>query len=213
MPGPCPVRPARAARRGGLRAGASGFTPHSPRSWAREGRRCVVSEQLWLFFPNTYLAAGRRAQNGGHCGGGVGKNLGNRASKHGFRCLGPLAQVLYGLIERRRDTYVEKLASLVATGLWGSDEELVFAGEEGSVSACKRMADTLTEVMLDAGGHDVLAVSHGSATLQFKKAWEHLVVCDQNVPPGNCCILVYEFDRAARTFTCDQIVNHEAVSP
>ena len=52
-----------------------------------------------------------------------------------------------------------------------------------------------------------LAVCHGSATLQFKLAWEGLARCPQDVRIGNCCVLVYEFDPEALTFACEKIVN------
>lgn len=116
---------------------------------------------------------------------------------------------LPGLIERSYGAYEAKMHSLVPADLWDPGEELVSVGGEGSAAVRRRMVDTLTRVMLEADGGDVLAVSHGSATLQFKKAWEHLATCDQDVPLGNCCILVYEFDPRAKTFVCEQIINHD----
>ena len=68
---------------------------------------------------------------------------------------------------------------------------------------------TLTDLMRSSGEQAVLAVSHGSATLQFKRAWEHLARCPQDVHLGNCCVLVYEFDPVALTFACEQIVNQQ----
>ena len=54
---------------------------------------------------------------------------------------------------------------------------------------------------------NVLAVSHGSATLQFKLAWEHAARCDQGQPLGNCCILVFDYDEEAGSFSNTEIVN------
>ena len=80
---------------------------------------------------------------------------------------------------------------------------------EGSAALRERIVATLTELMVSSRAQTVLAVSHGSATLQFKRAWEHAARCPQDVHLGNCCVLVYEFDPAARTFVCEQIVNQQ----
>lgn len=121
----------------------------------------------------------------------------------------PPVEFVPGLIERCYGTYEQALRVDVPADIWDPGEALVPFGGEGSEAVRSRMVETLTRIMLRPHADNVLAVSHGSATLQFKLAWEHLAKCEQDVHLGNCCILVYEFDTAVRTFTCEQIVNHD----
>ena len=65
----------------------------------------------------------------------------------------------------------------------------------------------MTDIMGAPRAETVLAVCHGSATLQFKLAWEPLARCPQDVHLSNCCVLVYDYDPEARTFACERIVN------
>lgn len=122
----------------------------------------------------------------------------------------PPLEFMPGLIERSYGIYERGPQTDVPADLWDPGEQLVPFGGEGSETVRARMASTLTSVMGRPGVHNVLAVSHGSATLQFKQAWEHRAACDQDVPLGNCCVLVYTFDPAEQTFTCQQIINQSA---
>ena len=115
-----------------------------------------------------------------------------------------------GLIERSYGIYEGGSQADVPADLWDPGEELVEQGGEGSRAVRERMLRTLIRAMQRPGTRNVLAVSHGLATLQFKRAWEHRAACAQDVPLGNCCILVYRFDATTRTFTCQQIVNQLA---
>ena len=119
----------------------------------------------------------------------------------------PPIEFMPGLIERSYGIYESGLQADVPADLWDPGEDLVADGGEGSAAVCARMVDTLTRVMLRPNAETVLAVSHGSATLQFKQAWEHLAECPQDVPLGNCCVLVYRFNPRDRTFICENIVN------
>lgn len=143
----------------------------------------------------------------------------------------PLIQTCPGLIERSYGSLEEGSVDDVPLSVWDPREEIVPFGGEGSVELRARMVKTLTQVMRDAvreahergeqdergehgerdergeDGCNVLAVSHGSATMQFKLAWEHLAQCDQDQPLGNCCILAFAFDPADETFSNISIVN------
>ena len=119
----------------------------------------------------------------------------------------PAVEPVDGLIERSYGSFEGGPASDVPAELWDPGETLVPYGGEGSAALRERIVATLTELMVSSRAQTVLAVSHGSATLQFKRAWEHAARCPQDVHLGNCCVLVFDFDPAARTFVCEQIVN------
>ena len=119
----------------------------------------------------------------------------------------PAVEPVDGLIERSYGPFEGGPASDVPAELWDPGETLVPYGGEGSAALRERIVATLTELMVSSRAQTVLAVSHGSAILQFKRAWEHAARCPQNVHLGNCCVLVFDFDPAARTFVCEQIVN------
>ena len=119
----------------------------------------------------------------------------------------PRVEPVEGLIERSYGPFEGGPAADVPAELWDPGEALVPYGGEGSAALRTRIVGTLTELMCSSGAENVLAVSHGSATLQFKLAWERLALCPQDVHLGNCCVLVYEFDRSSRQFVCERIVN------
>ena len=121
----------------------------------------------------------------------------------------PEVETAEGLVERSYGPFEGGPAADVPTELWDPGEALVPYGGEGSVALRRRIVATLSDLMLASGSGNVLAVSHGSATLQFKRAWEHLARCPQDVRLGNCCVLVYEFDRSSRQFSCEEIVNQD----
>ena len=121
----------------------------------------------------------------------------------------PPVEPVDGLIERSYGPFEEGPAADVPSELWDPGETLVPYGGEGSAALRERVVATMTELMMTSGAGTVLAVSHGSATLQFKLAWEHLARCPQDVHLGNCCILVYEFSRETREFVNTAIVNQK----
>ncbi|HJA28543.1 MAG TPA: histidine phosphatase family protein [Candidatus Olsenella pullicola] len=121
----------------------------------------------------------------------------------------PPVEPVSGLIERSYGPFEEGPAADVPSELWDPGETLVPYGGEGSAALRERIVATMTELMMTSGAETVLAVSHGSATLQFKLAWEHLARCPQDVHLGNCCILVYEFSRETREFVNTAIVNQK----
>ncbi len=119
----------------------------------------------------------------------------------------PPVEPVDGLIERCYGEFEGGPQSDVPADLWDPGEALVPYGGEGSVALRERVVATMTDIMGAPGAETVLAVCHGSATLQFKLAWESLARCPQDVHLGNCCVLVYDYDPEARTFACERIVN------
>jgi len=57
----------------------------------------------------------------------------------------------------------------------------------------QRMTDTLTQIMNDSQGENVLAVSSGGALYSFYLKWRR--ESDQRPSFSNCCILVYEYQK------------------
>lgn len=114
-----------------------------------------------------------------------------------------------GLQERSYGPFEGGPASEVPAELWDPGEALVPFGGEGSRALRARAVSTLTDIMRGARAQAVLAVSHGSFTLQFKLAWAHAAACPQDVPLGNCCILVFDFDERTGVFSNLEIVNQE----
>lgn len=122
----------------------------------------------------------------------------------------PPLEAVDGLIERSYGSFEAGPAAEVPCELWDPGEALIPYGGEGSRALRERMVSTMTQIMLDAGpGACVLAVSHGSASLQFKLAWQSLATCPQDVALGNCCILRYDFQPASRAFVNTAIVNQD----
>ena len=121
----------------------------------------------------------------------------------------PPVEPVEGLAERSYGPFEGGPAEDVPSELWDPGETLVPYGGEGSVALRRRVVTTLTDVMMAPGSETVLAVSHGSATLQFKLAWERTARCPQDVYLGNCCILVFEFNRETREFANTAIVNQD----
>lgn len=122
----------------------------------------------------------------------------------------PALEVVDGLLERDYGPFEGGPKAKVPGNLWDPGEAVVPYGGEGSTALRARMVRVLTDLMVGANGGNVLAVSHGSATRQFKLAWEKLARCPQDAPIGNCCVLVYEFDPQSRTFVNTAIVNQNA---
>lgn len=121
----------------------------------------------------------------------------------------PPAELLDGLIERDFGRFEGGPTSQVPADLWDPGEELVPYGGEGSGALRERIVATMTAIMERPGVETALAVCHGSAMLQFKLAWAQLARCPQDVALGNCCILVFDYDPAARAFANTALVNQD----
>lgn len=121
----------------------------------------------------------------------------------------PPVEVVDGLMERCYGEFERCPSAEVPADVWDPGEALVPFGGEGSAALRERVVSTLCQIMKGAGDGNVLAVSHGSISLQFKLANAAHARCDQDVPLSNCCVLVYDYDPATGIFTNTQIVNHE----
>lgn len=111
-----------------------------------------------------------------------------------------------GLAERDYGSFEGKPVELLPASPWNPGDVAVTHGGESSACARFRIVSTLRSLMDGCDG-DVLAISHGSISLTFKTAWHAFAQCEQNVQLGNCCVLVFDYDRAARTFSNTAIVN------
>lgn len=121
----------------------------------------------------------------------------------------PKIECVEGLQERSYGPFESGPAADVPCELWDPGEALVPYGGEGSIQLRQRIVSTMTDIMRAPGADTVLAVSHGSASLQFKLAWARRARCPQDVKLGNCCILVFDFDSATGAFANTAIVNQE----
>ena len=121
----------------------------------------------------------------------------------------PPTEPLDGLMERSYGPFEGGPTADVPANLWDPGETLVPYGGEGSVALRERVVAAMTDIMDAPDVNTALAVCHGSATLQFKLAWEPLARCPQDVHLGNCCVLIFDYDPATSAFACEQIVNPE----
>lgn len=122
----------------------------------------------------------------------------------------PEAELVDGLVERCYGEFEAGPVADVPVDVWEPGESLVPYGGEGSAQVRERMVHALTGIMDAAEPRDnVLAISHGSASLQFKRAWERLARCPQDAALGNCCVLVYDYDPDAHAFINVEIFNPE----
>lgn len=111
-----------------------------------------------------------------------------------------------GLMERDYGTYEGQPVKRLGVSPWDPGEAAVPRGGETSASARYRVVNTLRDLMDGCVG-DVLAVAHGSISRTFKTAWAAYARCEQDVYLGNCCVLVFEYDRDARIFSNIEIAN------
>lgn len=111
-----------------------------------------------------------------------------------------------GLAERDYGTFEAGPVERLGVSPWDPGDTAVRRGGETNACARYRIVSTLRGLMDSCEGN-VLAVSHGSISLAFKTYWAPYARCAQDVPLGNCCILVFEYDRARRAFANTEIVN------
>ena len=111
-----------------------------------------------------------------------------------------------GLAERDYGAFEACPVERLGVSPWEPGDAAVRRGGETNAGARYRIVSTLRALMDGCEGN-VLAVSHGSISLAFKTYWAPYARCEQDVPLGNCCILVFEYDRARRAFANTEIVN------
>ena len=104
-----------------------------------------------------------------------------------------------GIIERAYGSFEEGPQGAVPSDVWDPGEALVAFGGEGNAALASRMLAALVDDMSEPGVGTLLAVSHGSASLQFIRA---------TLPEGadrprklpNCAVVVFDFDETTRRF-------------
>lgn len=104
-----------------------------------------------------------------------------------------------GIIERAYGSFEEGPQGAVPSDVWDPGEALVAFGGEGNATLAARMVAALASDVSEPGVGTLLAVSHGSASLQFIRA---------TLPEGanrprklpNCAVMVFDFDEATRRF-------------
>ena len=104
-----------------------------------------------------------------------------------------------GIIERAYGSFEEGPQDAVPSDVWDPGEALVAFGGEGNVALASRMLAALAGDVSKPGVGTLLAVSHGSASLQFIRA---------TLPEGadrprklpNCAVMIFDFDEATRRF-------------
>ena len=111
-----------------------------------------------------------------------------------------------GLMERDYGRFEGLPVERLHADPWNPGDAAARHGGETEAGARYRIVNTLQTLMDDCDGN-VLAVSHGSISRLFKTVWADAARCDQDVALGNCCVLVFEYDRATRSFANTEIFN------
>lgn len=80
-------------------------------------------------------------------------------------------------------------------------------GGESEMGLRERIAQALADIMANADGQTILAVSHGASCRQFMRYWAHTSDIDPKEPLKNCCILKFTYDSG--TFQLLEVINHD----
>lgn len=111
-----------------------------------------------------------------------------------------------GLMERDYGRFEGEPVERLGVSPWEPGDAAVMRGGETQACARYRIVSTLRDLMDGCTG-DALAVSHGSISKLFKTVWERNARCEQDVYLGNCCVLVFEYDRDSGAFSNIEIAN------
>lgn len=111
-----------------------------------------------------------------------------------------------GLMERDYGGYEAGPVELLPVSPWDPGDVAVMSGGESQAGARFRIAHALDDLMQSCEGN-ALAISHGSISKLFKTIWAGRARCEQDIALGNCCILVFEYDREAHSFSNIKIEN------
>ena len=83
-------------------------------------------------------------------------------------------------------------------------------GGEAELAFRERLVTALTDIMSRPGHNSVLAVSHGAAVAQFLRALgpeQEARLRGDGRRLGNCCIMIFDYDPAAKAFNAVDLVN------
>lgn len=121
----------------------------------------------------------------------------------------PSVESCKGIIERSYGTLEAGPAANVPCDLWDPGEGVVKYGGEGSRALRLRMVSALTDAM-DNTAHTLLAISHGSASLQFLKS---VVEQEGRQAPArlpNCAIVHFTYNDSTKQFSLVEITDPAA---
>lgn len=80
-------------------------------------------------------------------------------------------------------------------------------GGESQEEVQKRVVKTITEIMENTKGDNVLVVSHGAACANFIRNFEEYNVAHYKKGIKNCAIFVCTYEDGI--FSCKEIINHD----
>lgn len=80
-------------------------------------------------------------------------------------------------------------------------------GGETQDELTQRIVRTLTDVMENAEGQNILAVSHGAACANFIRSFEDYNIAHYKRGIKNCAIFKCSYDNGI--FSCREIINHD----
>ena len=114
-----------------------------------------------------------------------------------------------GIIERSYGSLEAGPAANVPCDLWDPGEEVVKYGGEGSRALRSRMVSTLTDAM-DETPDTLLAISHGSASLQFLKSVMEQEGRQAPAKLPNCVIVHFTYNESTKQFSLVEIADPAA---
>ena len=118
----------------------------------------------------------------------------------------PEVEACQELEERNYGEFEHGPMSDVPADVWDPGEELVPYGGEGSVALRARIVGAIRNLMEPDDVDTLLAVSHGSAVLQFYLAAERPGELEPRCTLPNCCILKFSYDESTGTFTLLEVL-------
>ncbi|MCI5785540.1 MAG: phosphoglycerate mutase family protein [Collinsella bouchesdurhonensis] len=118
----------------------------------------------------------------------------------------PEVETCQDLEERNYGSFERGLMSEVPADVWNPGEELVSYGAEGSAALRVRIVEAIRNLMAPDEVGTFLAVSHGSAVLQFYLAAERPGESEPRRRLPNCCVLKFSYDESASAFTLLEVL-------
>lgn len=118
----------------------------------------------------------------------------------------PEVEVCQELEERNYGQFEHGPMSDVPADVWNPGEELVPYGGEGNAALRARVVGAIRNLIAPDEVSTLLAVSHGSAVLQFYLAAERPGEFEPRGKLPNCCILKFSYDESMGTFTLLEVL-------
>ena len=118
----------------------------------------------------------------------------------------PEVEMCQDLEERNYGKFEHGPMSDVPADVWNPGEELVPYGGEGNAALQARVVGAIRNLIAPDEVSTLLAVSHGSAVLQFYLAAERPGELEPRCKLPNCCILKFSYDESMGTFTLLEVL-------